>query len=91
MPTYIALTFTPDVDWTQPEHAAEMKEYVAFGQAATAVVKGGHALYPTATATVRGGKGGDVLTATGRTPRPRSGRATAYRTTPAAGVAELPG
>jgi hypothetical protein len=68
MPTYIALTYTPDVDWTQPEHAAEMKEYVAFGQAATAVVKGGHALYPTATATtvtVRGGKGGDVLTSDG--------------------------
>jgi hypothetical protein len=68
MPTYIALTYTPDVDWTQPEHAEESKEYTAFGQAAAAVIRGGHALYPTATATtvrVPGGKGGDVVTSDG--------------------------
>ena len=68
MPTYIALTYTADVDWTQPEQAEEMKEYVAFGQAAAAVIRGGHALYPTATATtvrVPGGKGGEVLTSDG--------------------------
>ena len=45
-----------------------MKEYWAFGEAAAAVIRGGHALYPTATATtvrVTGGKGGDVVTSDG--------------------------
>ncbi len=68
MPTYIALTYTPDVDWTQPEQAEEMKEYAAFAQAAAAVVKGGHALYPTATATtvrVPDGKGGEAIVSDG--------------------------
>jgi hypothetical protein len=68
MPTYIALTYTPDVDWTRPEYAEEMKDYNEFGQAAADVIKGGHALYPTATATtvrVSGGKGGDVMTTDG--------------------------
>lgn len=68
MPAYIALTYTPDVDWTQPEYTEEMQEYLAFGQAAAAVIKGGHALYPTSTATtvrVPGGKGGDVITSDG--------------------------
>ncbi|MEH0845792.1 YciI family protein [Micromonospora sp. CPCC 205711] len=68
MPTYIALTYTADVDWTAPEQAAEMQEYREFGEAARAVIRGGAALYPTATATtvrVGGGKGGDVLTTDG--------------------------
>jgi hypothetical protein len=68
MPTYIALTYTPDVDWTQPENAEVMKEYKEFGAAAAAVIRGGHALYPTVTATtvrVAGGKGGDVITSDG--------------------------
>lgn len=68
MPTYIALTYTRDVDWTQPEFAQEMKEYNEFGEAAAAIIRGGNALYPTSTATtvrVRGGKGGDVLTTDG--------------------------
>ena len=68
MPMYIALTYTPDVDWTQPEYAEEMKEYREFGAAAAAVIRGGHALYPTSTATtvrVPTGKGGDVLTTDG--------------------------
>lgn len=68
MPTYIAFTYTPDVDWTGPEYAEEMKDYNEFGQAAADVIKGGHALYPTATATtvrVSGGKGGDVMTSDG--------------------------
>ncbi|GAA4619752.1 YciI family protein [Actinoallomurus vinaceus] len=68
MPTYIALTYTRDVDWTQPEHAEETKDYNEFGKAAADVIKGGHALYPTATATtvrVSGGKGGDVITSDG--------------------------
>ncbi len=68
MPLYIALTYTPDVDWTKPEFAGEMQEYREFGQAAAAVLRGGNALYPTATATTvrtRGGEGGDVITTDG--------------------------
>ncbi len=68
MPTYIALTYTRDVDWTLPDYGQEMKEYAEFGQAAAAVIRGGHALYPTATATtvrVNGGKGGDIVTSDG--------------------------
>lgn len=67
MPTYAALTYTPDVDWTKPEYATEMKEYAEFGQAAAAVIRGGSALYPTSTATtVRvSSKGGDVITSDG--------------------------
>ena len=68
MPLYIALTYTPDADWTNPEFAGEMKEWNAFGEAAAAVIRGGNALYPTATATTvrtQGGKGGDVITTDG--------------------------
>ncbi len=68
MPSYIALTYTADVDWSQPEQAAELAEYREFLAAAGTVVQGGKALYPTATATtvrVSGGKGGDVLTSDG--------------------------
>jgi hypothetical protein len=68
MPMYVALTYTADVDWTEPGHDQEMKEYNEFGAAAAAVIKGGNALYPTATATtvrVSGGKGGDVITTDG--------------------------
>jgi hypothetical protein len=70
LPTYIALTYTPDIDWTQPppEHAGTMKEYAEFAEGAAAVIKGGRALYPTATATtirVPAGKGGDVITSDG--------------------------
>ncbi|GLY81525.1 YciI family protein [Actinoallomurus iriomotensis] len=68
MPMYAALTYTRDVDWTRPEYAEEMKDYREFGQAAAAVIRGGNALYPTATATtvrVTGGKGGEVITSDG--------------------------
>jgi hypothetical protein len=68
MPTYVALTYTRDVDWTRPEYGQEMKEYAEFGEAAAAVIRGGNALYPTATATtvrVSGGKGGDVIVSDG--------------------------
>lgn len=68
MPQYVAFTYTKDVDWTQPEFAQEMKDYAEFGQGAAAVIRGGNALYPTATATtvrVTGGKGGDVVTSDG--------------------------
>lgn len=67
MPTYVALTYTKDVDWTKPEYATDMKDYQEFGNAAAAVIRGGNALYPTATATtVRvKEKGGDVITSDG--------------------------
>lgn len=68
MPQYAALIYSADVDWTQPEYSAEMKEYNAFGEAAAAVIRGGAALYQTSTATtvrVPGGKGGDVVTTDG--------------------------
>jgi len=68
MPTYIALTYTADVDWTRPEYGQEMKDYGEFAEAAKAVIRGGNALYPTATATtvrVAGGKGGDLVTSDG--------------------------
>ncbi len=74
MPTYLALVYTPDVDWSQPEHAGAMGDYAEFGKAAEAVIKGGNVLYPTSTATtvrVSGGKGGDVITSDGPTPRPK--------------------
>lgn len=68
MPTYAALIYTADVDWTLPEYAEISKEYGEFGEAAAAVLRGGEALYPTATATtvrVTGGKGGDIVTTDG--------------------------
>lgn len=68
MPQYVAIVYTKDVDWSAPEQAAEMMEYGQFGEVASAVLRGGAALYPTATATtvrVAGGKGGDVLTTDG--------------------------
>jgi hypothetical protein len=68
MPVYAALIYTADVDWSAPEHADVMAEYGEFGAAAAAVIRGGAALYPTATATtvrVTGGKGGDVVASDG--------------------------
>jgi hypothetical protein len=68
MPTYIALTYTAEVDWSQPEYAEGLQEYIAFNQAHDAVLRGGRALYPTATATtvrVPEGKGGDPIVSDG--------------------------
>lgn len=67
MPLYAAIIYTTDVDWTAPEHAAEMAEYGEFGASAAAIMRGGAALYPTATATtVRvSEKGGDVVATDG--------------------------
>jgi hypothetical protein len=68
MPTYAAIVYSKDVDWTLPEYAEDMKEYNEFGMGAEAVIRGGAALYPTATATtvrVQGGKAGDVITSDG--------------------------
>ena len=67
MPQYAAIIYSRDVDWTLPEHAADMQGYNEFGMAAAAVIRGGAALYPTSTATtVRvSEKGGDVTTTDG--------------------------
>lgn len=67
MPLYAAITYTPDVDWTAPEQADEMAEYGAFGQAAADVIRGGAALFPTATATTvrTHAKGGDLVVTDG--------------------------
>jgi hypothetical protein len=68
MPLYIALTYTTEVDWSAPEYADGLREYVAFREAHAAVLRGGHALYPTATATtvrVPDGKGGEPIVSDG--------------------------
>jgi hypothetical protein len=68
MPTYLALTYTPDVDWTRPEHADELQDYQEFGRSAKAVLRGAGVLYPTATATtvrLAGGRGGEVIASDG--------------------------
>ena len=68
MPQYAALTYTADVDWSAPEQAEEMKDWREFGRNHAAEIRGGAALYQTATATtvrVRGGRGGDVVTSDG--------------------------
>ncbi|HKE69128.1 MAG TPA: YciI family protein [Nocardioidaceae bacterium] len=67
MPKYAALIYTADE--IDPQAVSDMsKDYQEFGEAAEAVIRGGDALYPTATATtvrVPGGKGGDVITSDG--------------------------
>jgi hypothetical protein len=68
MPQYLALTYTIDVDWSDPQYHEDMLEYRAFSQAAADVIRGGAVLYPTPTATtvrVNGGKGGDVVVSDG--------------------------
>jgi len=68
MPKYAAIIYATDIDPTTPEATDMMKDYDEFGAEAAAVIRGGAALYPTATATtvrVTGGKGGDVVTSDG--------------------------
>ena len=67
MPQYAALIYGPDSDWTQAEHADITMEYAAFGEAAAAILRGGAALYPTATATTvrTAEKGGTPITTDG--------------------------
>lgn len=50
MPLYIAFTYTEEADWHQPEFAEGLSEYTRFEEAHAAILRGGHALYPTATA-----------------------------------------
>jgi hypothetical protein len=68
MTTYLALIYTKDMDWNQDTPADMGEEYAEFGQAAAAVLRGGHALHSTSTATtvrVNGGRGGDILATDG--------------------------
>jgi hypothetical protein len=68
MPQYAALTYTKDVDWTDPQYASEMAEYNRFGEDHGDAIRGGAALYQTSTATtvrVKGARGGDVVTTDG--------------------------
>lgn len=67
MPNYVALTYTADVDWSHPDQAVEMAEYGDFSVAAAAVIRGGAALYPTATATTvrTSAKGGTIIASDG--------------------------
>ncbi len=68
MPTYVALIYGEDADWSDEANAEQMAEYATFGEDAAQVLRGGHALQPTSTATtvrVKGGKGGDVVTSDG--------------------------
>jgi len=67
MPQYAAILYSLDVDWTLPEHAETTKEYMEFGEAAAAVIRGGAALYPTSTATTvkAAEKGGEAITTDG--------------------------
>lgn len=68
MPQYAALIYSRDVDWTQPEFAAETAEYAAFTEQHSAELRGGAALHPTSTATtirVEGARGGEVIASDG--------------------------
>ncbi|MCH9641786.1 MAG: YciI family protein [Actinomycetia bacterium] len=68
MPQYAALTYTADVDWSAPEQAADMAEYMEFSSTHAESITGGTALHPTATATtvrVKGARGGDVVLSDG--------------------------
>ena len=68
MPTYVALIYGEDADWSDDAHATRPPSTWRFGEAAAAVIRGGDALQPTSTATtvrVQGGKGGDVVTSDG--------------------------
>ncbi|GEA86779.1 YciI family protein [Cellulomonas cellasea] len=68
MPQYLALTYTPDVDWWAPEHAAELGEYRQFAARHADAIRASAVLHPTGTATVvrvEGARGGHVVTTDG--------------------------
>jgi len=68
MPQYAALLYTPDVDWSAPEQAERLPEYLTFGKEAADQIRGGKALAPTSTATVVrviGARGGEVVVSDG--------------------------
>ena len=67
MPQYAAVIYSRDADWSRPEEAQTIADYAEFGQAASAVIRGGAALYPTASATTvrTDAKGGTPVTSDG--------------------------
>ena len=68
MPTYVALIYGEDADWSTRPTATRCAEYGDSDKRRQKVIVGGHALQPTSTATtvrVQGGKGGDVVTSDG--------------------------
>lgn len=68
MPQYAAITYTRDADWSSPEEAGTTAEYNKFSEIAADHIRGGAALFPTATATtvrVVGARGGEVVTSDG--------------------------
>jgi len=68
MPQYLALTYTPDVNWWAPEHADELAEYRRFAVDNTERIQASALLHPTSTATVvrvEGARGGNVVTTDG--------------------------
>lgn len=67
MTLYAAIIYSPDVDYTAPEHAEEMADYGAFSAIAADAIRGGAALFPTATATTvrTSGKGGELIVSDG--------------------------
>lgn len=69
MPQYAAIIYSArDADWSSPDEADTIKDYTEFGANAAAHIRGGAALFPTATATtvrVTGARGGEVVTSDG--------------------------
>ena len=68
MTQYAALLYTPDVDWSAPEHAGWLPQYNPFSQEAAAHIRGAKALAPTSTATVIrviGAREGEVVVSDG--------------------------
>ena len=68
MPQYLALTYTEDVNWWDPEHADELAEYRRFGADNDDRISASALLHPTSTATVvrvEGARGGNVVTTDG--------------------------
>ncbi|MFK4088988.1 YciI family protein [Kribbella sp. NPDC020789] len=68
MTQYLALTYTPDVDWWAPEQADELAEYRQFAIDNDAQIQHSAVLHPTTTATVvrvEGARGGQVVTTDG--------------------------
>ncbi|MFN8172843.1 MAG: YciI family protein [Candidatus Nanopelagicales bacterium] len=65
MPQYAAIIYSPDLDWSQPEQADTTAKYAAFGESVASIIRGGAALYPTATATTVRVTDGEVVTSDG--------------------------
>jgi len=68
MAQYLALTYTADINWWAPEHAAALAEYREFAAQNAEHIAASAVLHPTSTATVvrvTGARGGDVVTADG--------------------------